>query len=132
MIEFRVILEIVAGLLVLGGAGFCLIAAIGVARFPDLYVRMHAATKAGTLGAGLVFLAVALLGFELGVVLRALAAILFLFLTAPVGAHLLARAAYASGVKMWPQSVHDDLEGRYNFVNETLEGLPHDDSEASS
>ena len=132
MIDLVLVQEIVVALLVFGGAAFCLIAGIGVARFPDLYVRMHAATKAGTLGAGLVFLAVALMGMELGVVLRALAAILFLFLTAPVAAHLLARAAYASGVKMWHGSTIDDLDDRYDFVNETLAGIDKDDQGKSS
>jgi len=117
-------IEILLSVLVLGGAGFCLVAAIGVVRFPDLYVRMHAATKAGTLGAGLVFLAVAVGSHELGTVIRAFAAILFLFLTAPIGAHLLARAAYASGVRMWDRSGPDDLKDRYDFAHETLAGVP--------
>jgi multicomponent Na+:H+ antiporter subunit G len=83
---------------------------------------MHAATKAGTLGAGLIFLAIAMGSGDLGTVIRALAAVLFLLLTAPIGAHLLARAAYASGVKMWDRSGPDDLKGRYDFVHETLAG----------
>ncbi len=115
--------EILTGLLVLGGAGFCLVAALGVARFPDLYVRMHAATKAGTVGTGLAFLAIIVSAGDLGTILRALAALLFLFLTAPIGAHLLARAAYASGPKMWDRSVQDDLKGKYDFVEETLSGI---------
>lgn len=131
MNSLEALLEVIAGLLVLGGAIFCLVAAIGVVRFPDLYVRMHAATKAGTLGAGLVFLGVMVVGEDLGVFLRALAAILFLFLTAPIGAHLLARAAYASGVKMWDKSAVDDLDGRYDFVREELAGKPKDEGDAS-
>jgi len=114
--------EIIESVLVLGGAGFCLIAAIGLVRFPDLYVRMHAATKAGTLGAGLAFLAVIVGSGDLGTIIRALAAVLFLLLTAPIGAHLLARAAYASGVKMWDRSGPDDLKDRYDFAHETLAG----------
>lgn len=116
--------DIIISALILGGAAFCLIAAVGVVRFPDLYVRMHAATKAGTLGAGLVFIAVAVGSGELGTVIRAMAAVLFLLLTAPIGAHLLARAAYASGVKMWDRSGPDDLKDRYDFVHETLAGSP--------
>jgi multicomponent Na+:H+ antiporter subunit G len=116
-------IEILQSILVLGGAGFCLIAAIGMVRFPDLYVRMHAATKAGTVGAGMTFLGIAVGVHDLGTVVRAFAAILFLFLTAPIGAHLLARAAYASGVKMWDRSGPDDLKGRYDFEHETLAGV---------
>jgi len=114
--------DVIESILVLGGAGFCLIAAIGLVRFPDLYVRMHAATKAGTLGAGLAFLAVIVGSGDLGTIIRALAAVLFLLLTAPIGAHLLARAAYASGVKMWDRSGPDDLKDRYDFAHETLAG----------
>lgn len=114
--------EVIQSILVLGGAGFCLVAAIGIVRLPDLYVRMHAATKAGTLGAGLTFLAVAIGAGDLGTVIRAMAAVLFLLLTAPIGAHLLARAAYASGVKMWDRSGPDDLHDKYDFAHETLAG----------
>ena len=117
-------IDLLTGILILGGGGFCLIAAIGVARFPDLYVRMHAATKAGTLGAGLALIAIAISVGDLSTILRALAALLFLFLTAPIGAHLLARAAYASGVKMWDNSAEDDLKDRYDFVKGTLDGVP--------
>jgi len=106
-------IDIIAGILVLVGAAFALIAAIGVARMPDLYVRMHAATKAGTLGAGLILLALALHAEEVGVILRAVAGIFFLLLTAPIAAHLLGRAAYCTGVTLWKHSVRDDLHGRY-------------------
>ena len=80
-------------LLVLGAA-FSLVAAIGVLRLPDLYTRMHAASKAGAVGGGLVLLAVAVMSFDAGVVMRAIIGIVFLLLTTPVSAHLLARASY--------------------------------------
>lgn len=74
------------------GAAFSLIATIGVLRLPDLYTRMHAASKAGAVGGGLILLAVALVCFDSGVALRAIVGIAFLLITTPVGAHLLARA----------------------------------------
>lgn len=74
------------------GAAFSLVATIGVLRLPDLYTRMHAASKAGAVGGGLVLLAVALVCFDSGVALRAILGIVFLLITTPVGAHLLARA----------------------------------------
>ena len=61
----------VAALLVVLGAGFSLIAAIGVLRLPDLYTRLHAASKAGAIGAGLIFLAVAVASLDGAVILRA-------------------------------------------------------------
>lgn len=85
-------LEIVAGLLILAGGGFTLIAAIGIVRLPDLLTRMHASTKAGTLGSILVLIALAV---ELGtatVIAKAIATILFLLLTAPIAAHMIGRA----------------------------------------
>jgi multicomponent Na+:H+ antiporter subunit G len=86
-----------AGTLSMVGSLFALVAAIGVVRLGDLYTRMHAATKAGTLGSGLLLAAVAVHSQDGGIVVRALAAVAFFLLTAPVSAHLLARAAYAAG-----------------------------------
>lgn len=91
------ILAFTAGSLALIGAIFGLLAAIGIMRMPDIYTRMHAATKAGVVGGGVIFLAVAV-GFSDGAVaLRALIGIIFVALTTPVAAHLLARAAYSAG-----------------------------------
>lgn len=104
------LLAYAAGTLALIGAAFGLLAAIGIIRMPDLYTRMHAATKAGTFGGGMVFLAVAI-GFADGAVaLRSVIGILFVALTTPVAAHLLARAAYLAGYS--PDSITkiNDLE----------------------
>ena len=85
-------LEIAAGILVLVGAGFTLVAAIGILRLGDLLTRMHASTKAGTLGSALVLTAVAVVFAEIGTTSKAIAAILFLLLTAPIAAHMIGRA----------------------------------------
>ena len=97
----------VIGLLV-GGGLFAAIAGLGLLRMPDVYIRMHAATKAGTLGAGLILAAVAVHFAEAGITVRALAAIAFLMITAPVAAHLIGRAAYRTGVPLWEGSVIDE------------------------
>ncbi|GAB5376332.1 MAG: hypothetical protein AcusKO_27940 [Acuticoccus sp.] len=68
-------------------------------RLNDLYMRMHAASKAGTLGSGVLLVALAVYSGETSVVLRALAGVVFFLLTAPISAHLLARAAYSVGYK---------------------------------
>lgn len=94
---------------VLVGAGFMLVAALGVLRMPDLFMRMHAATKAGTLGAGLLLLAVALAHGQASVTVRALATITFLLITAPVAAHVIGRAAYrAERVPLWERTRIDE------------------------
>lgn len=90
------------------GAAFMLVAAVGIVRMPDLLMRMHAATKAGTLGAGLVLLSVGTFYGDLGIAIRALATIFFLVMTAPVAAHLIGRAAYRSGVRLWSRTVIDE------------------------
>lgn len=89
------ILEIVGVILVLLGAGFALIGSIGLARYPDVFTRLHAPTKATTLGVGGVILgtmAYLIAQGETGVI-RELLITVFLFLTAPVSAHLIAKAA---------------------------------------
>ncbi|MFN3505940.1 MAG: monovalent cation/H(+) antiporter subunit G [Allorhizobium sp.] len=100
----------IAALMVVG-ALFSLVAAIGLNRLPDLYTRMHAASKAGTVGSGLLLLAVGLHAADVATFGRALAGIVFFILTAPVSAHLLARAAHKVGYPLWSKSVRDDMMG---------------------
>jgi multicomponent Na+:H+ antiporter subunit G len=106
--------EIVAGVLLLVGSGFVLVSAIGVIRFPDVYMRLHAATKAGTLGAGIVLAAAAVLFGALGVTVKAMVVFVFLLLTAPVAAHVLGRASYYDGTEKWSRTELDELAGRYD------------------
>jgi len=92
------------------GAAFVLVAAIGIIRLPDLLTRMHAATKAGTLGAGLLYVAVALAVPGDGVAVKSGAIIAFLLLTAPIASHVIARAAYHRGeVDLWDRTRFDEL-----------------------
>jgi multicomponent Na+:H+ antiporter subunit G len=117
--------EIVTGVLMLLGAAFLLVAAVGLLRMPDLMMRMHAATKAGTLGAGLIVLSVTTFYLDLSITVRALAAIFFVFLTAPVAAHVIGRSAYFIGVPLWGRTVMDDLEGHYDTQTHLLEARPN-------
>lgn len=100
--------EYLTAFLLVSGGAFAFIAGLGLVRMRDVYIRMHAATKAGTLGAGLILAGVAVHFAEPGVVIRALAAIAFLMLTAPVAAHMIGRAAYRAGVPLWKGSVADE------------------------
>lgn len=104
-----VIIVILASL----GAAFVLLAAIGILRMPDTYLRMAVTTKAATLGVGLLLVAAAVHFNDMSTTTRVLAIIVFILLTAPVGAHLIGRASYIIGNKLWDQSVLDDLEGKY-------------------
>lgn len=97
--------------LVFVGALISLVAAVGVLRLPDFFMRMHAATKAGVGGAGLVMLGV---GFNEGTALvwaKVLLVVFFLLLTTPIAGHLLGRAGYIAGVALWRGTLRDDLRG---------------------
>lgn len=100
----------VAGGLLLLGAFLMLLTGIGLLRMPDIFTRMHAATKSASLGVALLLLAAALVFQDAMVVTKALVTIAFIFLTAPVAASLLGRAAYARRTPLWEHSVLD--EGR--------------------
>lgn len=104
------VLAILTALLVLSGAGFALVAAIGLNRLPDLYTRMHAASKAGTVGSGLLLLAVGVHAGDLSTFARALAGFFFFVLTAPISAHLLAMAAHKVGYPLYGESVRDEMK----------------------
>jgi multicomponent Na+:H+ antiporter subunit G len=89
------------------GVFFMFVAALGVLRLSDFYQRIHAPTKAATLGLMFLLIAVTLSVQEKDVVTKAVLAMLFIAATAPVGAHLLARAAYRNGV---PASANTELD----------------------
>jgi multicomponent Na+:H+ antiporter subunit G len=101
--------ELLASALVIIGGLFMLLAGIGIMRMPDLFMRMQAATKAASLGVGCMLLAVALHFGELTVTTRCLLVTAFVFLTAPVAAHVIARAAYSVGVPLWSGTIVDEL-----------------------
>jgi multicomponent K+:H+ antiporter subunit G len=87
-------IQLLIGFFLLLGGGFVLIGAIGLVRFPDFYMRLHAPTKATTLGVGSLLVACVCLESSRGQFsLIEVLITLFLFMTAPVSAHLLAQAA---------------------------------------
>ena len=100
---------LVAVLLLLGGF-FCMVAGVGLLRFPDVLMRMHAGTKAGTLGVGLTLAALAVDAWSIESGARAAVAVAFLLLTAPVAAHMIGRAAYRAGSGLWEGTVINELE----------------------
>jgi monovalent cation/proton antiporter MnhG/PhaG subunit len=102
---------VLSAIFLVAGAIICLIAAVGVLRLPDFFLRMHAATKAGVAGAGLVLIGVALAEPSLGMWIKLAVAIALLLLTTPIAGHLLARAGYVSGVPLWGGTREDQLAG---------------------
>ncbi|MFI4916938.1 MAG: monovalent cation/H(+) antiporter subunit G [Phycisphaerales bacterium JB060] len=111
------------GLVLIGGF-FSVLAAVGLLRMPDVYCRMQAATKAGTLGVGCMVLAVATHFVSLDVVLEALLVIGMLFITAPIASHLIARAAYFVGSPLWDGTAHDEMRGCYDADSHVLHHCP--------
>lgn len=90
---------IIAALVVIGGF-FTAVGSFGLARLPDFFMRLHGPTKATTLGVGSLLIASTLLFIHMGegVKLHKFAITGFLFLTAPVSAHLLSKAAIQLGL----------------------------------
>jgi multicomponent Na+:H+ antiporter subunit G len=113
------------------GSLFMLLAAVGVLRLPDLFTRMQASTKSSSLGVACILLAVAVHFGRLGVTTQAVLVVAFFFLTTPVAAHMIARAAYVSGVPLWEKTVMNDLQGRYNAQTQTLSSPPSHSQDAS-
>ena len=94
-------MDIIVGILLCLGTLFTLIASLGILRMPDLYTRMHAATKAGTVGLASLLLALAIAIPDITVISRVIGTMLFIFITAPVAAHLLGKATQESGYQIW-------------------------------
>jgi multicomponent Na+:H+ antiporter subunit G len=95
------IVEMILSALILLGGFFAFVAALGIVRLPDVLIRMHASTKAGTLGTGLIMAVVAIVFGDITTIAKAAVIVLFLLTTAPVGAHMIGRAAFRAGVPLW-------------------------------
>jgi multicomponent Na+:H+ antiporter subunit G len=92
-------------LMVIGGI-VAIIGGIGLIRFPDVYTRIHAQTVSNVGGCCLVLFGVFLEGFYSILSVKALFLIILIFLTAPIGAHIIAKAAYKSGIR--PRVIKDE------------------------
>lgn len=114
------IADIVAVLLMATGVAFIVVAALGVARLPDPFQRMHSATKAGGIGTTLVVLGVLVAGGAARP-LTGVLTILFMLLTISVASQLLARAAYISGAELRIAQRDDPLAGVLDRNDASLE-----------
>jgi len=116
--------EVLTAALMISGAVLTLLATIGVVKMPDEYSRMQSVTKASTLGVGCTMLAVAVDFVELAITTRVVLIVAFVFLTAPISAHMIGRAAYYVGVSLWEGTTLDELHGH--------DGRQRDTSKTSS
>lgn len=106
--------EIISSAFVILGSVMILISAVGLIRMPDIYMRMSATTKAATLGVGFILIGTAIHFWEVGIVSRLVIIIAFLFLTAPIAAHMIGRASYIDGVELWDKTSTDELRSKYD------------------
>ncbi len=116
--------EIATIVLILVGTFLMFVAGLGITRMPDLFLRMSATTKVSTLGMGAVMLAVVIYFDDLVATFHAIAIILFVFISAPVAAHVIGRAAYFTGVPLWEGTIVDELRGHYDLRTHQLESVP--------
>lgn len=105
--------QIFVAAFMLVGCTFLLLASVGVVRMPDLFMRMSASAKAGTLGIGCLLVALILQFQERAVTTKSVLVIAFFFLMSPVAAHMIARAAYVVGVPLWKHSVSNEARDLY-------------------
>lgn len=124
--------ESIAAIILLVGGAFVVIGALGAVRMPDLMLRMHATTKAGILGGGLIAISGGVFFNEAEVMVRALAILAFVVLTGPVAAHMIARAGYFTGAPFWERTLKDDLRSNLDKVGGYLySGLEDRDAKGS-
>lgn len=102
-------LAVISGVFMISGAALAVVAGAGLHRFEDVFARMHAATKPATLGLALVLVGAALQMPDAGSIVKLLLVVLLQFITAPVGSHLVGRAAYRAGTEMNPDTHPDEL-----------------------
>lgn len=92
------------------GVTFSALAAIGVVRMPDFYMRLQATTKAATLGVACVAVAAAIEFDDAAITTKSILVVAFLFLTAPVSAHALGIAAYFAKIPLWEGTIIDEMQ----------------------
>ncbi len=109
----RIVLDVIATGFMVFGTLLILLASVGVLRMPDLFLRMSAATKAATVGAAGLLIAAAMHFNEPDIIVQMVLTILFVLLTAPVGAHIIGRAAYKHKAKLYKNTKVDQLESYY-------------------
>ncbi len=111
-ISLSPLFTILISFLLLFGSFFIFSSSLGLIRLPDVYTRSHAASKGATLGIASVLLGtfIYFLYFESKLSSSLILGIIFILLTLPVSGHMIARAAYNSGIPLWDKSVKNDLD----------------------
>jgi multicomponent Na+:H+ antiporter subunit G len=121
-------LEIVSSVFIIAGVAFMIISVVGIIRLPDFYIRMSAITKASTLGIGLILIGIGIYFNEPLLAGKVLIIILFMLLTSPVSAHIIARAAFKDRVPLWKKTFIDEYRPYLKQSSQAQESdIPQDD-----
>ena len=123
------IIDILAALLIVIGAFVVFSAGLGLLRFPDAYTRMHAATKAGVVGAGSMMLGAGLAIGAWWALLIAILGVFFLLATLALSAHALGRAAYLSGAPLASTTTQDAMRDVYPGLHREAGATPPPDEQ---
>ena len=102
--------NIVSAFFLIAGSFFIFVASLGMFRFPDIYTRMHAASKSISLGLGCLLIGAILYFVTILILLKAIAVLLFIFMTMPVAAQMISRVAYLRKVRMWDKTWIDEMK----------------------
>lgn len=102
--------EWIVSILIILGSLFMLVAALGIVRLHDVYMRMHAITKAASLSIVLFLLAVVVHQFSWGTLFGVILVMLFIIATTPVASHMIAMVSHMMGIPMSKGAVMDELE----------------------
>jgi multicomponent Na+:H+ antiporter subunit G len=105
------IVDVIVSVLILAGVALALLAALGLQQFPDVFGRMHAATKPATLGLLLIATGAAVHLGEPPAIAKLALVVILQFVTAPVAAHMVGRAAYHTGTVLSEETIVDELAG---------------------
>ncbi len=105
--------EWIVGLFLILGSFFMFLAGLGIFRFPDLFSRMHASTKAASFGVGLMLGGFVIYYFSWYNLVESLLIVGFVFITAPIAAHMVGRAGYLLNVPLYEGTIADELQDLY-------------------
>lgn len=105
------VVEVAAAVLLLAGSVLAVLAGVGLQRFPDVFARIHSATKATTLGLLFIVAGAALRIGDAGDAAKLALVAVLQFVTAPVAAHMVGRASYRAGTEMSDHTAIDELGG---------------------
>jgi multicomponent Na+:H+ antiporter subunit G len=93
--------EIILSIFIIAGSFLMFIAGLGVLRMPDIFMRMHAATKAPSLGIMLMLVVVMISFPDLITIVKSLLVIIFIYITIPISANMLGKTSLDMGLPMW-------------------------------